>query len=182
MRLKSLESFVTWNAMKNLSFFLLIEVSTQKRTERFCKHALRSSINWLIPRSTEKMLDSLLQLTENDIEKRPKTGAVQRDRQKIYRNNSWVGTSLISNPWQSQNQGTMSTSTAGGKPVNWTLGLSRTLPNLKVNTKAWRILKKDRHTIVCGRRPLLPVPQTTHTAMPLIRIWPPVKIHTTMVL
>ena len=119
----------------------------------------------LIPRSTEKMLDTLLELTENDIEKRPKTGAVQRDRQKIYRNNSSVGTT-------GQKQGTMSTTTARGRHVNCKTGLSLTLPNLKVNTKAWRILK-DRHTIICGRRPL-PVPQTTHTAMPLIRIWPPV--------
>ena len=55
----------------------------------------------------------------------------------------------------------MSTTTVRGKHVNCKTGLSLTLPNLKVNTKSWRILKKDRHSIVCGRRPLLPVPQTT---------------------
>ena len=43
----------------------MIEVSTEKRTENFCNNALRALMQfavlfWLIPRSTEKILHSLL--------------------------------------------------------------------------------------------------------------------------
>ena len=47
----------------------MIEVSTEKRTENFCNNALRTLIQfsilfWLIPRSTEKILDSFLKSTK----------------------------------------------------------------------------------------------------------------------
>ena len=54
---------------KSKFFFQLIEVSTEKRTDNFCNNPLRalmqfSVLFWLIPRSNEKILDSVLKLAK----------------------------------------------------------------------------------------------------------------------